>query len=82
MKYENYVLQLAGAINEVFEEDSEHYIGDLEEIDATMLFTAMLGASTYVFNELTDSDNTLIEMTHTFNSLAVQHVVEKVKGSK
>jgi hypothetical protein len=79
MKYQNYVLNIVRAINEVFDEESEHFIADLDNIDATTFFTALLGASNYIFNDLTDGDNNLIDMTHTFNSLAVQHVVKKAK---
>ncbi|MED3832967.1 hypothetical protein [Peribacillus frigoritolerans] len=75
-KYENYTFRLVSAINEVFNEESEHFIASLDEIDATTLFTALLGASNYVFNDLTDDNKNLIEMTHVLNSLAVQHIVK------
>ena len=76
-KYENYTFRLVSAINEIFDEESEHFIASLDEIDATTLFTALLGASTYVFNDLTDDNKNLIEITHVLNSLAVQHIVKK-----
>lgn len=80
--YSQYTLNLVGAINGVFDEESEHFLGELDEIDATQFFTAILSATTYVFNELTGEDKNLIEMTHVLNSLAVQSVVTKAKSGE
>jgi len=78
-KYEKYTFNLVNAINEVFEEESENFIADLDELDATTFFTAMLGAATYVFNDLVDDNKNLVEMTHILNGLAVQHILKKAK---
>lgn len=76
---EKYTIALLGAISEVFDEESDHFISRSAELDATEFFTALLVASTHVFNVLTGEDKTLVEMTHVLNSLAVQKAVQSAE---
>lgn len=76
---EKYTTALLGAINEVFDEESDHFISRLEELDATEFFMAILVATTHLLNTLTGEDKTLIETTYVLNTLAVQKAIKIAK---
>ncbi|PRS16591.1 hypothetical protein C6W27_09340 [Bacillus paralicheniformis] len=80
-KYELYTQGLVSAIADVFNEESDNYMGDLKDADLTEFFTAANMALTMLFNEFTDDDKNAIEFTHVLNGLAVQKAIENVKGA-
>lgn len=80
--YKRYTTNIMGAISEVFEEESDYYIGSLDELDTTQFFTALLSATGLLYNELTGDHKNMVETTHLLNSLAVQKAVQSAKGDE
>ncbi|MCY8002822.1 hypothetical protein MOB86_01205 [Bacillus haynesii] len=78
-KHAQYSLALAGAISEVFNEESEHYISELRDIDLTEFFTSANSALLMLFNEFTGKKKNAIEFTHVLNGLAVQKAIAREK---
>ncbi|ATH94511.1 hypothetical protein ACH95_17175 [Bacillus glycinifermentans] len=78
-KHQMYSVALSGAIFEVFNKESEHFIEELTDVDLTEFFTAANTALLMIFNELTGEKKNAIEFTHVLNGLAVQKTIENVK---
>jgi hypothetical protein len=72
--------EIASHLMELFDEDSESFLYDLDDIDATELFTAMLMANKLVFSQIANGDEDLIGFTHLQNRLAVQYVMAQQKS--
>ncbi|AWM47455.1 hypothetical protein [Bacillus amyloliquefaciens] len=81
-KYEQYTLGIFGAISEVFNEESDHFIAELEDVDLTEFFTAANMALLSMFNEFTGEQKNALEFTHVLNGLAAQKAVESVREAK
>ncbi|MFF2413498.1 hypothetical protein [Bacillus safensis] len=75
-KHEEYVIKIAGALEELFFEDSHHYIAELEDVDLTAFFTSANAALGLLFNRYTGDHKNAIEFTHLLNGLAVQKAIE------
>ncbi|KJR67813.1 hypothetical protein [Bacillus velezensis] len=78
-KYEQYTQGILSAISDVFNEDSEHYLTELENVDLTEFFTAANMALLLLFNEFTGDQKNALEFTHVLNGLAAQKAIENVK---
>lgn len=81
-KYEQYTQGILGAITDMFNEDSEHYFTELEDVDLTEFFTAANMALLLLFNELTGDQKNALEFTHVLNGLAAQKAIENVREAK
>ncbi|TJZ71418.1 hypothetical protein FA037_05730 [Bacillus amyloliquefaciens] len=81
-KYEQYTQGILGAITDMFNEDSEHYFTELEDVDLTEFFTAANMALLLLFNELTGDQKNALEFTHILNGLAAQKAIENVREAK
>ncbi|MBN7743863.1 hypothetical protein JYA35_14855 [Bacillus velezensis] len=81
-KYEQYIQGILGAISEVFNEESEHYLTELEDVDLTEFFTAANMALLFLFNEFTGDQKNALEFTYVLNRLAAQKAVESVREAK
>ncbi|WHM14866.1 hypothetical protein [Bacillus velezensis] len=81
-KYEQYTQGIFGAISEVFNEESEHFIAELEDVDLTEFFTAANMALLFMVNEFTGEQKNALEFTHVLNGLAAQKAVESVREAK
>lgn len=75
-KHEEYVIKIVGALGEVFNEESEHFIAELENVDLTAFFTAAGAALGVMFNHYTGEQKNAIDFTHLLNGLAVQRAIE------
>lgn len=76
-KQNRYFIKLCGAMNEIFEEESEHYI-DLENMqegdNATDFFHAVGNMlPTHIYNELTNSEKNCLQFNHIANQLIHQN---------
>jgi len=82
-KHEEYTIKIACALEEVFNEDSEHFIAELKNVDLTAFYTAANAALGIMFNRHTGDQKNAIEFTHLLNGLAVQKAIESVeKGAE
>jgi hypothetical protein len=73
-KWIMYAAQISTVLSELFDEDSVHYIGDLEKIDLTQFFHALASAApARIFNKLTGSNKNLLEFNHIANQLVFQY---------
>ncbi|PJI12383.1 hypothetical protein CTV96_09555 [Bacillus altitudinis] len=75
-KNEEYVIKITGALGEVFNEESEHFIAELKNIDLTAFFTAANVSLGVMYNHYTGDHKNAIEFTHLLNGLAVQRAIE------
>lgn len=75
-KHDEYAIKIAGALEEVFHEESEHFIAELESVDLTAFFTAASTALGVMFNHYTGDQKNAIEFTHLLNGLAVRKAIE------
>ncbi|MED4828179.1 hypothetical protein [Bacillus atrophaeus] len=78
-KYEQYTRGILEAISDIFNEESEHYISELEDVDLTEFFTAANMALLMLFNEFTGEQKNALEFTHVLNRLAAQKAIETVR---
>ena len=70
---ERYALQIVTAVNSLFQsEEGEHPELDLETLDATEFFTGFLKAFNYILNQLTGSDDDLLDTLAVMQRLAFQ----------
>ncbi|MCP6682959.1 hypothetical protein [Bacillus nakamurai] len=81
-KFEQYTQGILGAISDVFNEDSEHYLTELEDVDLTEFFTAANMALLFLFNEFTGDQKNALEFTHVLNRLAAQKAIENVREAE
>ncbi|WP_426043229.1 hypothetical protein [Bacillus pumilus] len=44
-KHEEYVIKITGALGEIFNEESEHFIAELKNVDLTAFFTSANASS-------------------------------------
>ena len=73
-KWLRYSAQITSALSELFDEDSEKYIGSMENIDLTQFFHALANAvPATIFNKLTGSNKNLLEFNHLANQLVFQY---------
>jgi|GEM_PF-6785374 len=76
-KQEQYFIKLLSAVNEVFDEDSEHYIGleDLKEGENLTDFFHVLGnmMPNYIYNKLTGENENILSFNHIANTLIIQN---------
>ncbi|AOC55298.1 hypothetical protein [Bacillus pumilus] len=75
-KHDEYAIKIAGALEEVFHEESEHFIAELENVDLTEFFTAATAALGVMFNHYTGEQKNAIDFTHVLNGLAVRRALE------
>ncbi|MBQ4817635.1 hypothetical protein IHP72_15375 [Bacillus pumilus] len=75
-KHEEYVIKIACALEEVFNEYSEHFIAELKNVDLTAFYTAANAALGIMYNRHTGDQKNAIEFTHLINGLAVQRAIE------
>lgn len=76
-KREEIIIAIAQGIMSIFDEESSsdfHY--ELKEIDATHLFTDMIKACRFVYEQLTGNETDNLEFTHICNRLIVQDLLE------
>ncbi|MCY9008349.1 hypothetical protein MOE50_04950 [Bacillus inaquosorum] len=81
-KYEQYTQGILGAISDVFNEESDHFITELEDVDLTEFFTAANMALLLLFNEFTGDQKNALEFTHVLNGLAAQKAIETVREAE
>jgi hypothetical protein len=74
---EQYTAEIYDHLLELFDRDSENFKFDLEKIDATELFTALVKANGILFNRLTDDNKSFLDFTYLCNSLIVQAMKNK-----
>ncbi|EDW22492.1 hypothetical protein FO510_05430 [Bacillus pumilus] len=74
--HEQHVIKIVGALGEVFNEESEHFIAELEKVDLTEFFTAATAALGVMFNHYTGEQKNAIDFTHVLNGLAVRRALE------
>ncbi|WP_339259571.1 hypothetical protein MKZ12_07225 [Paenibacillus sp. FSL R5-0713] len=67
-------------MTKLFDPEDECFAYDLSTTDATELFTSMIQAEAFLFNELTKQKKTFLEYTHMANQLVVQDLIES-KGA-
>ncbi|MEK5298664.1 hypothetical protein [Bacillus sp. FSL R5-0659] len=75
-KHDEYAIKIAGALEEVFHEESEHFIAELKNVDLTEFFTAASTALGVMYNHYTGDHKNSIEFTHVLNGLAVRKAIE------
>lgn len=75
-KHEEYVIKITGALGEIFNEESEHFIVELKNVDLTAFFTAANAALGVMYTHYTGDQKNAIEFTHLLNGLAVQRAIE------
>jgi hypothetical protein len=78
-KEQEFALEIIELITSLFDEESENYRYNLDEIDATAFFTGFVMAFNLIFNRLTDSDHDLIDSSHLINRLVFQYLLENEK---
>lgn len=78
---EEYTLAISESIFSLFKDEDDggnpNYHYDLNKIDATKFFTAMIMACGYIYNRLTQDDKTFLDFTYLANQLIVQNLLEK-----
>ena len=73
-KWIMYAAQISSVLGELFDEDSEKYIGSLEDIDLAQFFHALANAApATLFNKLTGGNKNILEFNHLANSLVFQY---------
>ena len=77
-KWIQYSASIQSALSQLFNEESEFYMGKIEELDLTQFFHALANAvPTNMFNNLTGKDKTCLEFNHLANSLVFQYSIIK-----
>ena len=78
-----YAILIQSAISDVFEEDSDNYIGaeELEEGDnLTHFFHALANiVPTGIYNQITGNEHNQLEFNHIANLLCFQYMKEETK---
>ncbi|MFE4569965.1 hypothetical protein [Paenibacillus chitinolyticus] len=63
-------------ITKLINKECEEYCIDLDKIDLTLFFTAMIKANTIVYNNLTGEQKHALDFTYLVNKLIVQDLME------
>ena len=74
-KHYQFAAQITGALGELFDEDSEHYI-DSEDLQGNLTdFIHALSniVPTAIYNELTGENKNILHFNHTANQLIFQY---------
>lgn len=73
-KWIQYAAKISNCLGELFEEDSQHYLGKMTDEDLTDFFHALANVvPTSVFNKITGNKKNHLHFNHIANQLVFQY---------